>query len=136
MKLNRSRNYGTIAGDVDGFPGAAYTQGGKYFNVNGDEIQAGGKVVKEPAGKGGAEDPVPRRQEDPAKLTEGQSSSSQSVAGSMSEEKMMDLLDKSVNEIRAVIPYLDVDTIKTLHRLEVNGGNRKGLVEALEAAQK
>ena len=36
--FDKSRDYGLISGDVEGFPGAAFSQNGHLFNARGEKL--------------------------------------------------------------------------------------------------
>ena len=37
-KLDRTRSFGMISGEVEGFPGACYAQDGKFYDSNGNKL--------------------------------------------------------------------------------------------------
>ena len=38
VKLDRTRSFGMISGEIEGFPGACYAQDGNFYDSNGNKL--------------------------------------------------------------------------------------------------
>lgn len=119
MELNKSKPFGEIGGEIDGFPNARFTQDGFFFNNKGEQI--GGEIESPEELDITPEINIPKETaEDEAPAAEKESFN------------ILSLLDNTIPTIVAALPGLSDDEICTLYLAEIDGKTRSGLIKAID----